>query len=1024
MMLGIAAQIEATVIYSHSIPAKRQIYQISADSSGNVVYAARLSGASDTYYKADAEGTILASVRPGVYSNIAWDGTYAWGTTGGKLIKVDFDDESYSTVYDGSGGSYGIAYDAGYFYIANASPYKIRKVDSDGNFISATSIGTYDPYAIAVNSSSNVMYVSDIEEERIYRIVDGEFESSPFVRSVLSYSLALDEYGNLYVPDDDSDKVRIYSPDGTLIDSFSDGDHFGSAKGIGYHDGKLYVSDSSIAKIHVYNVVYDSTPPDPPSDFIADFTAGTVVLSWSNPEDDFESVTIRRDTLSFPETTTANTAVTSDATVETLIESGLDDGTYYYSIFTLDQVGNISVKATASVTVDATPPSAVSDLAAGQSDDTAMLTWTNPESDFAGVTIRRSTTSYPDSTTDGTAVTSNSTATGLSQTGLYDGTYFYSVFALDSYGNASAVATATVIIDDTAPDAPSFTAVKTASNSDEIVVSWNSVDDAVSYLVRQSINGVYSTVFSSEDGDTLSYTASDLDDGVYQYQVYAYDANDNLSGASSSDELTIDTTQPSAVSELSATASSNQSVHLTWTNPEQDFASVTIRRSLGQAPTGISDGSLVTRNLTATSYTDRNVQSGRFYYAFFVSDDYGNISDMESILITLRVREEDLRSGVSLDTGDLEIENSNDTEVEDLRIGTIGDVAVTLNATLKTKDLVIGDSDQSVSRFYVSTANSVLEDSGDVVLANRGTATLFQSNGQVIIRGKLSLGSSSGGEASYELSGGTLSVTELDLTSSSQTSTFNWTGGTVEATTIVGNLTNNGGTMKLRGSSPTTIQGAYSQQSSANLHIILDADSDQSLIPSSGGDATPIITVSDTMTLSGSLSVELDGFSPKPGDKIQIVNQGVSVISGLGVSLFTGDSSDITYDLPELTHGMSWDTSLFESSGVLQVSGSSSSLLNDRPLNYPNPFVMSTGTSIVYFLNSSATIDLHIYTAYGSQVYQQTFDSGSQGGQAGPNEVPVNQDLVGDSWPSGVYFYLLMNDGEVVGKGKLALRPE
>jgi len=97
------------------------------------------------------------------------------------------------------------------------------------------------------------------------------------------------------------------------------------------------------------------------------------------------------------------------------------------------------------------PSSATSLIGSGVNSD-ITLSWTNPtESDFVSITVRRSTTSYPSTVSDGTAVVSATTTTSFTQTSLDDGTYYYSVFALDNTGNVSSAVTTSVAIDITAP---------------------------------------------------------------------------------------------------------------------------------------------------------------------------------------------------------------------------------------------------------------------------------------------------------------------------------------------------------------------------------------------------------------------------------------------------------------------------------------------------------------------------------------------------------------------------------------------
>ncbi len=107
-------------------------------------------------------------------------------------------------------------------------------------------------------------------------------------------------------------------------------------------------------------------------------------------------------------------------------------------------------------TTDTTAPSAPSAFSATPSGSTMNLSWTNPvDADFQSVTIRRGTGTYPTTTTDGTSVVSGLATTSTSDTGLTDGTYYYSIFARDVRGNYSTAATVSATINTTASSSSS-----------------------------------------------------------------------------------------------------------------------------------------------------------------------------------------------------------------------------------------------------------------------------------------------------------------------------------------------------------------------------------------------------------------------------------------------------------------------------------------------------------------------------------------------------------------------------------------
>ncbi len=195
-------------------------------------------------------------------------------------------------------------------------------------------------------------------------------------------------------------------------------------------------------------VTTDTTAPSRPSSFTLTGSGASSLLAWTNPVDaDFASITVRRSASSYPTTYTGGTAVTSNVTGTSYTNSGLSDGTYYYSIFARDLRGNYSRASTGSVAIDSTPPAFPRNFLPSTQSGNVMLSWTNPtDSDFASVTIRRSTSRVPTSATDGTAVTTGNTGTSHTDSSVPNGTHYYAIFAKDTSGNYSTAAHAIITV--------------------------------------------------------------------------------------------------------------------------------------------------------------------------------------------------------------------------------------------------------------------------------------------------------------------------------------------------------------------------------------------------------------------------------------------------------------------------------------------------------------------------------------------------------------------------------------------------
>ena len=93
-------------------------------------------------------------------------------------------------------------------------------------------------------------------------------------------------------------------------------------------------------------------------------------------------------------------------------------------------------------------------------------------------------------------------------------------------------------------------------------------------------------------------------------------------------------------------------------------------------------------------------------------------------------------------------------------------------------------------------------------------------------------------------------------------------------------------------------------------------------------------------------------------------------------------------------------------------------------LNFPNPFPAERGTTIGYVLSKNMDIELKIFDMMGNLVSSIEKPAGSLGGMQGMNKVSIgSSNFEGMLLSAGVYFYLLIHDGKVLGKGKMAVIP-
>lgn len=143
-------------------------------------------------------------------------------------------------------------------------------------------------------------------------------------------------------------------------------------------------------------------------------------------------------------------------------------------------------------------------------------------------------------------------------------------------------------------------------------------------------------------------------------------------------------------------------------------------------------------------------------------------------------------------------------------------------------------------------------------------------------------------------------------------------------------------------------------------------------------------------------------------------------------TIFDTDNIEGEFDeinLPELPSGYFWDSNDLYTGGTLSIIGTATGL-SDRPLNYPNPFKWSQGTYIGYTLNGANDTELRVYTIRGQEILKQSFTANvNQGALAGYNKVQINNSLSGEPWPAGVYPYLILQNGDVIGRGRMVVIP-
>ncbi|MDX6579445.1 MAG: hypothetical protein QOJ47_994, partial [Gaiellales bacterium] len=244
------------------------------------------------------------------------------------------------------------------------------------------------------------------------------------------------------------------------------------------------------------SVLYDTTAPGTPgASALAAATGGTASLTWAPVTDTGSGVVsyqVRRSPsggaapISLGEGTPVCGVLPTSATG--CGDAGLTPGgSYRYSVFAIDNVGNVSMPGETSTisvpsTLDRTPPKAPTTLHAVVSNGQITLSWKNPKADFAGVSVILNAKRAPRSARDGSVVYHGSSAkVTVKMPKLSAGKLVrFAVFAADKAGNTSPAARTTVLV-------PRPSAVSLAPNgklSGDPNLTWNAVTGATYYNVQ------------------------------------------------------------------------------------------------------------------------------------------------------------------------------------------------------------------------------------------------------------------------------------------------------------------------------------------------------------------------------------------------------------------------------------------------------------------------------------------------------------------------------------------------------------
>ena len=384
-----------------------------------------------------------------------------------------------------------------------------------------------------------------------------------------------------------------------------------------------------------------ATVPDAPTSLTATASGqNAIMLSWTAPASDGGAAISGYQVVTSADGGTNYSQIVTGWGSTSITHSGLPAGSArHYRVRAINSEGYSAWSNTANATTDAAtvtfpdPPTSLTATASGQT--IINLSWTAPASNggaaISGYRIDVST----DGGTNFSQLAASHSTTSYSHTGLTAGTArHYRVRAKNSVGNSAWSNTANATTDAataTFPDAPtSLTA--TASGQTIINLSWTAPASdggaAISgYRIDVSTNGGSSFSQLVASHSTTSYSHTGLTAGsARHYRVRAINSvgNSGWSNTANATTATPTATIPDAPTSLTATASGETTIDLSWTAPVNTGGVTLTGYRLEWSPNGNDSWEELSRT-TATSDSHTGLTQGiPYYYRVYAINSVGD----------------------------------------------------------------------------------------------------------------------------------------------------------------------------------------------------------------------------------------------------------------------------------------------------------------------------------------------------------------------------------------------------------------
>lgn len=357
-----------------------------------------------------------------------------------------------------------------------------------------------------------------------------------------------------------------------------------------------------------------------------------LVASYSDPEGSAGHihVTVRNSGGTVVHSGDSGTAA-SGSNINYYISPALGDGYYTWDAYANDGSLNSGTSASRSFYVDTTSPGGVTSISTSPANPSASRSitgsWSGASDATSGIAGYATALNQSAATAAGTSVNTTSTSQTLSASA--DGRWYFHVRTIDNVGNYSAdVVSAPIDIDTTAPSTPVLQSPAdnyVSTTKPALVASYYDSDGtagSVYFRVYNSGGGIVSQgSVATSSGLNASYTISaSLGEARYSWDAYA--THGGLSSAASAQRsFYIDTSAPSAVTNLSVSAS-GRVVTGNWSAATDSVTWITGYATALNQSSSTPAGTTV--DTTSTSKTLTATADGTWYLHVRAIDAAGN----------------------------------------------------------------------------------------------------------------------------------------------------------------------------------------------------------------------------------------------------------------------------------------------------------------------------------------------------------------------------------------------------------------